>query len=424
MDFHLDLPLNRNEPATMHMDFNSFFASVEQQANPLLRGKPVAVAAYTSPNGCILSPSIEAKRHGIKTGMSVREGRLLCSSLVVLKPDSPKYRDVHVRLKRLLGEYTAKVRPRSIDEAVLDFGDMGFLGRDLQDIATEIKRRVRSEIGDWLRCSVGISTNRFLAKTAAGLHKPDGLEVITADNLQDVYARLSLKDLPGINRRYEARLNAAGIFTTDEFLQAPLDKLRGQVFRGVNGYYWYLRLRGWEIDAIDFNRRSFGQVYSLPHPTSDVHALSSLLMKLCEKMGRRMRKAGYKSRGMHVAAVYSDRTHWHKGTKTKSDMYTTQDLYRHALLVFNSQHERKPIARLSVSCFDLSEHGVTQLDLFDDSRSKQIAVSNTVDEINDKYGELVLTPALMMGAQGRVPDLIGFGNVRELQDPYSDNRRH
>src|SRR5258708_3081934 len=133
----MDLPLNHNSPAIMHIDLNSCFATCAQQANPLLRGKPVVVAAYTTPNGCVVSPSIEAKN-----------------------------------------------------------------------------------IGEWFSWYVGIGTNRFLAKLAAGLHKPDGLDTITHKNLHAIYERLTLLDLCGINTRYQARLNAAGIFTPLDFLSA------------------------------------------------------------------------------------------------------------------------------------------------------------------------------------------------------------
>ena len=106
-----------------------------------------------------------------------------------------------------------------------------------------------------MSCNIGVSTNRFLAKLAASLHKPNGLDVIEHTNILDVYKRVSLLDLNGINTRFQARLNAYGIFTPTEFYQAPLDKLKKQVFQSILGYYWYLRLRGHEIDAIDFGQK-------------------------------------------------------------------------------------------------------------------------------------------------------------------------
>jgi DNA polymerase-4 len=135
--------------------------------------------------------------------------------------------------------------------------------RPLTDIAWEIKHRLRTEIGEWISCSIGIATNRFLAKTGAGLKKPDGLEVITHENVREVYSRLSLIDLCGINSRYEARLNIHGIFTPLQFLSAPLHLLKFRVFQSIGGYYWYRRLRGWEVDATEFDRKSYGQNYAL-----------------------------------------------------------------------------------------------------------------------------------------------------------------
>jgi DNA polymerase IV len=188
----------------MHVDLNSCFATIEQQANPLLRGKPIVVAAYNSPNGCVVVPSIEAKRFGIKTGMTVRDARLLYPAVIVRTPDPPKYRAVHVQFRKIFIDYSPAVTPKSIDEAVIDFTDTYALyNRTLPDIGREIKRRFRSEIGEWMVCSIGISTNRFLAKLAASLQKPDGLTVIDHTNVLSVYERVSLLDLNGINTRPE-----------------------------------------------------------------------------------------------------------------------------------------------------------------------------------------------------------------------------
>jgi DNA polymerase-4 len=126
---------------------------------------------------------------------------------------------------------------------VIDFSDTYALyNHSLTDIGREIKRRFREEIGEWMVCSIGISTNRFLAKLAASLKKPDGLETIDHTNVLSVYEHISLLDLNGINTRYEARLNASGIFTPMEFCAASLETLKKQVFQSIVGYYWYLRL--------------------------------------------------------------------------------------------------------------------------------------------------------------------------------------
>jgi DNA polymerase IV len=246
---------DRTATASLHNTYPSCFATIEQQANPLLRGKPLVVAAYNSPKGTVVAPSIEAKQYGIKTGMTVRDARLLYPHVIVRIPDPSKYRAVHLQFRKILKDYSPDVTPKSIDEAVIDFSDTYALyNRTLPDIGREIKRRFREEIGEWMVCSIGISTNRFLAKLAASLKKPDGLETIDHTTVLSVYKQVSLLDLSGINTRYQARLNASGIFTPMEFFNASLETLKKQVFQSIVGYYWYLRLRGYEIDQVDFAR--------------------------------------------------------------------------------------------------------------------------------------------------------------------------
>src|SRR5512141_2875269 len=149
-----DLNFNPSPSLIMHIDLNSCFATIEQQANPLLRGKPVAVAAYTTPSGCILAPSVEAKRFGVKTGMRVKDGKMLCPDLIILPSDPWKYRGVHLSLRKLISEYTNDFEPKSIDEFVLELAGYPVLARSaIRDVGREIKERIKKEIGDWLTVS-------------------------------------------------------------------------------------------------------------------------------------------------------------------------------------------------------------------------------------------------------------------------------
>lgn len=418
----MDLPINRNKPFTMHVDLNSAYATIEQQANPLLRGKPLVVAAYPTPSACIVAPSIEAKRFGIKTGMRIREARLLCPSIVIRTPDPDKYFDVNIKLRRIFSTYTPNFQPKSIDEFVLDFQSVERLTPDLIKISYDIKKRIKEEIGDWMKCNIGISMNRFLAKLAASLHKPDGLDVITHENLLDVYSSVSLIDLNGINTRFQARLNAQRIYNPMDFLEADCDKLQKQVFKSILGRYWYERLRGYEVDDVEFETKSIGQQYALPQPTSDPRQLYPLIMKLCEKMGRRLRKFGMIAHGVHISLVYEDYTHWHRGRMMDVEMYTTQDLYTKAIYVLNQRPDNKRVSKLSVSCYGLEDSNKSQMLLFDprDEVSKKREVSDAMDVVNDKYGEFVITPALMMGMEDKIIKRVPFGNVKELEDYYGE----
>src|SRR3954447_227886 len=171
----------------------------------------------------------------------------------------------------------------------------------------------------------------MMYSVSASWVKTDGLDIIDHTNVLDVYKRVSLLDLCGINTRFQARLNAYGIFTPTEFYHASLQTLKMQVFRSVLGYYWYLRLRGWEIDAVDFKRKSFGNSYALQRQTNDQRELAKLLMKLCEKTGRRLRRAKFTAQGVHVSCVYTDLSWWHIGRKFDVPIYTTRDIYIKAL---------------------------------------------------------------------------------------------
>jgi DNA polymerase IV len=364
----MDLPVNHNTPLLMHIDLNSCFATFEQQAFPRLRGKPLVIAAYDSPRGCVIAPSIEAKQHGITVGMTVSEAKVLCPEVVVRMPDPPKYRAVHSKFAKIFRDYSDSVTPKSIDEAVIDFSRMNnqvLRVTNLANIGHEIKRRMKREIGVWMRCNVGIGTNRFLAKTAASLHKPDGLDVITHQNLEQVYQSLTLTAICGINTRYQARLNAARIFTPMQFLHASCETLQKQVFQSIAGYYWYLRLRGWEIDDVKFKRKSIGQMYALGKETANIKELSKLLMKLIEKMGRRLRRLGLVAWGIHVGCVYADQTYSHLGRTFDHELYTTNELYRKVLYNFTTQFQGNVVTHLSVACLDLKPVAGVQESIFD-----------------------------------------------------------
>ena len=417
------LGFNPKIPTILHIDLNSCFATIEQQANPHLRGKPVAVAAYTTPNGCILAASIEAKRHGVRTGMRVKDGKAICSDLIILPSDPWKYRNVHLRLRKLLSDYTVDLTPKSIDEFVLNLENYPCL-RPLKAVvqykspvhraALEIKERIKKEVGEWLTVSIGISTNRFLAKLASSIHKPDGLDEINKENFLGYYLNLKLTDLPYIKIRNALRLNGMGIFTVCDFYRSPLWMLRA-AFESINGYYWYLRLRGWEIDATAFARRSYGNSYALPKAFTELSDLSPILSKLTEKMGFRLRRAGYNARGVHVAVGYRDGSFWHRGVSFPQNLSDSREIYKKAYGILILSPYKKPVRELAVSCFDLTAKRDLQLELFEDVLKKENLVC-AIDKVNEHWGNFVITPARMLSATDAVPDRVAFGSVKELEE--------
>jgi DNA polymerase-4 len=240
----------------MHIDLNSCFASVEQQARPMLRGKPIAIVNRGTEHTAIVTASYEAKERGVKVGMKLREARTLCPGIVGIESDPAKYRYVYHKLMDIMREYSPHFTMKSIDEGVIDFSEsvVNLQGQTLQAgdirveemirIGREIKQRLRDEVGCAMRCNIGIAPNRFLAKTAAGLNKPDGLDVITHGNLREVLGSLSLQKLTGIAKRNEHRLNAVGIYTPLEMLDADVSILR-LAFKSVVGEWWYKVFSKW-----------------------------------------------------------------------------------------------------------------------------------------------------------------------------------
>ncbi len=411
----MEVDFNPNPSYMMHIDLNSCFATIEQQANPRLRGKTIAVAAYDTPSGCILAPSIEAKRFGVKTGMRVRDGKMLCPSLIVLKPDPWKYRNVHLTLRKLLSKYTNDLNPKSIDEFVLNLEDYPVLRRlNMHSIAQEIKQRIKSNIGDHLTVSIGISTNRYLAKLASGLEKPDGLVEINSNNFLETYKKLNLINLPYIKNRNAARLAVVGIFTVPEFYKADIRKLKG-AFHSIAGYYWYMRLRGWEIDDVIFSRRSYGNSYALPKPLSTSPELAPIISKLVTKTSARLRKAGFKAGGVHLAMSYRDHDFWHKGRLVNKLLFSTSDIYREVFRLLMSAPYQKPVRDIAVSVFHLSKCKGLQLELFEDVQ-KKYKLTTSIDKINERWGDYVLVSGRMLHTASVVPDRISFGGVKELEE--------
>lgn len=407
-----ELPFNPKPSTIMHVDVNSCFATIEQQANPSLRGKPIAVAAYDSPSGCILAASIESKRLGIKTGMRVKDGKLLYPKLIILTPDPPKYRDVHLKIRSILRTYTDKVEPRSIDEFVTDLEGCPAFESGMSNIAKEIKERIKNEIGEWITVSIGIAPNRFLAKTASNLKKPDGLEEINSKNHLEVFSKLALTDLCGIKRRTAARLATADIFSVLDFYNADIQRLK-QAFQSVCGYYWHLRLHGWEMDDVSFERKSFGNSFALPKPFSTPEELAPILYKLVEKTAQRLREAKFKARGVHVALSYKDGTYWHHGEVVKHDLFDSRDIFKEVFRILYQSPYKKPVRVLAESCFGLVPYNISQLELFNDIDKKKRLVE-ALDEINNRWGDFVITPAKILTAKEYVHDRIAFGGVKEL----------
>ena len=409
---HKDYRLNKEDPKIMHIDFNSAFASAEQQAWPNLRGKPMGVTNRLSKECCVIAASYEAKALGIKVGVRRSEALALCPTFVMLETDPSKYTWMYQNLLKIMKEYSPNVKMKSIDEGIIDFHGMEptLNGRSLEDIGYEIKQKVYKALGSWMRINVGIGPNRFLAKTAAGLHKPDGLDVISHKNLISVYESMKLEDITGIADGYGSRLRAHGITTPLEFLQADDGLLRNQVFRSINGMYWHERLRGYEMDDRPTNLGMVGRQWVVKSPSNNDEYLRSCLHFLVETTGLKLRYRGVEARGVCVWVSFSAGGGWRDKKMFRTTFYTNQDLWERISRLFDHRPKHMIVRTMGLYVYELTPSSRSQLGLFDDT-AKVHDLTKAMDEINDFYGSFTVFSADTLIGTRHVKQKIPFGGT-------------
>jgi DNA polymerase-4 len=411
----------QTESRILFIDMNSFFASCEQQTNYWLRGRPVGVCVYTGKFGCIIAPSIEAKKRGVKTGMRLDEAMLICPDLVPLETNPKRYRDFHVKIINILRRYSNDVIPRSIDEAVVDLHHYKLVHKDVVEVAKKIKQDITNEVGDWLKCSIGIAPNAFLAKLASDIQKPDGLTIITPENIDTVLSKLRLKDLPGIAHNMSERLIKAGINTPLELRHTSPERLR-VICRGVMGDYWHKRLNFQEVDMKDSDYKSMQAMRHLSMvQRKTMIGVEEILISLCLTLERRMvdknlfcRTIGFHTRyenghsyndTINVSIPLQDGMEILKALKKRMQQYKKENQCED---VINTN-----VTLISIYVGSFVDENMVQYGLFENN-SKKDKLRKTVYNLKDKYGSATLLRAVEITDNGPPPDVIGFGSVKDL----------
>jgi DNA polymerase-4 len=412
-----ELPYSQAPSLTMHIDLNSCFATVEQQARPKLRGRPVVVNNRHGPNAAIVTASYEAKRLGIKMGMRLKEARALVPDVISVETDPPKYHFVYQKLVNILQSYSPNVVMKSIDEGIIDFADTRAVinTRALKDIGQEIKARLKREIGCYMTCNVGIGPNRFLAKTAAGLHKPDGLDELDYTNLRQVFATLELTDLTGIAERNQARLNAVGITTPLQFLDASAETLSQLVFKGKPGRDWHQRLRGYEVDAEPTKIGIVGRQYVLDGIPLSREQILKRLHFLSFSTGAKLRLKHKQARGVYMYARTRDHKKWAAHHLFNQPIFRSDIIYDTVRYLFADAPAAAIIKEIGVSCYHLSDSFVTQTSLWEIPAFEQRQLTQTVDSINTRYGANTIQPADVVGLERMMKQKIPFGSTRYFE---------
>ncbi len=408
-----------------HIDMNSYFASCEQQANPFLRGKPIGICEHLG--GIIIAPSIEAKKMGVKTAMPVWEAKKLCPQIKLFFTDPEKYRETTHRFLYIFSKHTEKIEKYSIDEAFLDMTDNVKDAEDpwaaAEQIGLDIKKEMKKYVGDWIRCSIGISNNKFLAKIASDLKKPDGLTIVRPENKDFLYDVLKLTDVPGIASRTERNLNYLGIRTLRDLRDYPADKLYAQF--GIAGYHLHKmgQLEGsWheEFDPEDKadRHKSMGHAYTLPSKCDDKAVAAQMLYKISEMVGKRLREANMVGCVVHLMTHdKSSHDYYHKSKKLGYYLQDGHDIFLEANAMFAEKARTSSVFKLiGVTVSGLKDFS-DQQSLFEKDRRKNQLVKS-LDKINDKYGDFTIARVPAWQAEDYIRDSVGFGRMKEFKVKY------
>jgi len=388
---------------------NSFFASVEQQEHPELRGRPVGVVPMMTDSTCCLAASYEAKAFGIKTGTNVGDARRMCPEIQFVEAKHGPYRDYHNRIVEVVGKCTPVDKILSVDEMICHLWSNEREVVDAVKLARHIKESIHREVGECLNCSVGLSLNPFLAKVAAELEKPNGLVIIDDADIPGKLFALDLLDFPGINKRMQARFHAAGVFTTEQMYDRSVDEMR-DIWGGVVGERWWHMLRGDEVSLPENPRRSVSHSHVLPPEMRTPDGAWSIAARLLEKACERMRHLGFHARslGVSVSSVDGGRWHDHALITPSADTWTFMEV----LSGVWKPGFRTPI-KVGVVLYDLIPSDNVTLPLFDD-QARRDRVCAAIDKLNSRYGRTRVTLACALKATSAKEDKIAFGKVQEL----------
>ncbi len=373
----------------LHIDMDAFFISVEQRDNPALLGKPAAVCGSLS-RSVVTSATYEARPYGIRAGMSTQEAKRCCPQLILVEGNHSKYTETAARIFSILKEYTPLVEVASIDEAYLDITQSLLLFQSPPLIAQSIKDQIRER--EQLTCSIGVAPNKLLAKLGSRLKKPDGLVVIRKEEVEEILRDLPVSKLNGIGPKLAEALNSTGIFTCGQLGKFPVSVLAKRF--GVIGERLHEMGLGLDDSPVmpfdeEEDAKSISHSVTLEEDTSDPNILRKVLLQLSEKVSKRMRRERFYGRRIAITVRYSDFFTFSKQKTFSKWINSGNEIFQHAIEIFESIPHPKPIRLLGVGVSLLKKEWC-QLDLFEE-RGKKDSLLKAMDRVNERFGDWTLT---------------------------------
>lgn len=393
------------ERSVLHCDANKFYASVECLYHPEIRDKPVVVGgSEETRHGIVLTGNEKAKKlYGIKTGMSLADARMLCPQLVVVPPDYPKYIRFSKMLRRIYSDYTDMIEPFGLDECWLDVTGSRLLFGSPEEIAEDIRKRVKFELG--ITVSVGVSWNKIFAKLGSDYKKPDAVTVINKDNYKEIVYPLPVSDLLMVGPATTRKLKNHGIYTIGELADAPPEMLAA--FLGKMGYVLHSFANGYENAPVGVSGstpliKSVGNGITAPRDLMNEEDIKSVQYVLAESVARRLREQGLKGRVVSIGVRDKNLFSFTRQSKLSSATNDTRKLQSTALKLFNSNYSFEtmpPVRALTVSVSELcDENDSFQLDMFEDNElaERLDRLNHAVDGLKDRFGSDCVRQAFLL----------------------------
>lgn len=406
----------------LFLDMNAYFASVEQQLQPRLRHRPVAVAPVMVDSTCCIAASYEAKRYGIKTGTKVGVARKLCPDLQVVEGRPDVYVEFHEKILTAVDAVIPIEQVHSIDEM-----SCRLTGRQ-QEIAQaivlgrQVKEAIGIRVGRYMRCSVGLATNRFLAKVASDMQKPDGLTVITHDDLPHKLHTLTLSDLPGIGTSMLARLHDCRVQTVEQLCSLSMAQMAG-IWQSVIGRWWWHLLRGYDLPEPPTHRRTISHSHVLSPEFRTDEGARAVLVKLIHKAAARLRRLNYWAGGLSVHVSYSNRKEVWKQSVNLGQCQDTQTMMEAFSTLWSLRPQDWSPDYVAVALFDLTAASSVSQPLFPKDR-RRIQLAQAMDAINERFGAYSIYFGSMHDTQDAAPMRISFTHIPDVVAEHQTSGRN
>lgn len=421
----------------LFLDLNSYFASVEQQENPALRGKPVAVVPMETDSTCAIAASYEAKAYGVKTGTKIADAKRMCPGLRCVLARHNKYVDYHHRIIDEVINHVPINKVWSVDELSSRLPERLRNVEAVTNVARRLKDGIHKNVGEAINCSIGVAPNGFLAKVATDMQKPDGLVILTHENMAERLFKLELMDLPGINVRMNERLRRGGIKTVEDLWNVSPKHAR-KVWGSVSGERFWYNLHGYEVPDLETKTSVIGHSRMLDPNLRPPEAARQVARRLTTKAATRLRRKEFYATRFYVSVRTADRYDPARGYSTgrrwgaearlspAQDNFTflkaLDDLWQ--AMLYDLRPER--LLKVSVTLTGLCKREEITPDLFDtqsDAYNKLLqkneTLSQVIDTLNAKYGaETVQLGPSPQTQAGFVGTKIAFSRIPDKEEFY------